>query len=73
VEYAEEDHEDVYIDNHLQLDLSAGYQVTPEGRLFLELVNLTNEPLVAYQGVRQRPIQMEYYRPWGRLGVRYVW
>jgi TonB-dependent receptor len=69
-EYAEDDFEDVYIDRHLQLDLSATYQVNQRSAIFLELVNLTNEPLVAYQGVRDRPIQMEYYRAWGRFGVR---
>jgi outer membrane receptor protein involved in Fe transport len=69
-EYAEDDFEDIYIDRHLQLDLSATYQVNRRSALFLELVNLTNEPHVAYQGVRDRPIQMEYYRAWGRLGVR---
>lgn len=69
-EYAEEDYEDVYIADHLQLDLSTGYRVNNRSQIFLELINLTNEPLVAYQGVESRPIQMEYYRPWGRLGVR---
>jgi TonB-dependent receptor len=72
-EYADEDFEDVYIADHLQLDLSASYQVTPSARVFLELVNLTNEPLIAYRGVRERPIQMEYYEAWGRLGVRLAW
>jgi TonB-dependent receptor len=72
-EYAEDDWEDVYIDRHLQVDFSGSYQVGPRARLFLELVNLTNEPLVAYQGVRERPIQMEYYQAWGRLGVRLAW
>jgi len=72
-EYAEEDFEDVYIDNHLQFDLSASVQVNDRSRVFLEVVNLTNEPFVAYQGVRERPIQMEYYQAWGRLGVRMAW
>lgn len=72
-EYAEEDFEDVYVDRRLQLDLSAGYTVTSRSHVFLELLNLTNEPFVAYQGVRERPIQMEYYQPWGRMGVRMAW
>jgi TonB-dependent receptor len=72
-EYAEEAFEDVYIDNHIQLDVTASYQVNGRSRVFLELINLTNEPLVAYQGIRERPIQMEYYGVWGRLGVRMAW
>lgn len=51
-EYADEDFQDVYIDNHLQFDLSASIQVNDRSRVFLEVVNLTNEPFVAYQGVR---------------------
>lgn len=38
-----------------------------------EMVNLTNEPLVAHQGTPDRPIQMEYYEPWGRIGLRMSW
>lgn len=72
-EYAEADYEDVYIDNHLQVDFAASYQVNDRSRVFLELVNLTNEPLIAYQGTPDRPIQMEYYEPWGRIGLRMAW
>ena len=57
----------------LELDVTASYQVNGRSRVFLELINLTNEPLVAYQGIRERPIQMEYYGVWGRLGVRMAW
>jgi TonB-dependent receptor len=62
---------DIWIDKHLQLDLSASYQITSGINIFLELVNLTNEPLRAFQGYEERPIQMEYYKPWSRLGIRY--
>jgi hypothetical protein len=69
----EEELEDVYIDRHMQLDASASLRTTNRSALFVELVNLTNEPFKAYQGVRERPIQMEYYERWGRLGFRYSW
>jgi TonB-dependent receptor len=72
-EYADDDFEDVFIDRHMQLDLSATWRVNNRSAVFLEMVNLTNEPLVAYQGTTDRPIQMEYYEPWGRLGVRVNW
>ncbi len=62
---------DEWIDKHLQIDFSASYQITPSFNVFLELVNITNEPLRAFRGYTERPIQMEYYKPWSRLGVRY--
>ncbi len=72
-EYADEAFEDVFVDKHLQLDLSSTYRVNHRGAIFLELVNLTNEPLIAYEGTRDRPIQMEYYQAWGRIGFRVNW
>lgn len=62
---------DEWIDKHLQIDFSASYQITPSLNIFLEWVNITNEPLRAYRGYTERPIQMEYYKPWSRLGIRY--
>ena len=72
-EYADDAFEDVYIDRHLQFDVSASYDATERSRVFLEVLNITNEPLVAYQGVKDRPIQMEFYEPWARMGVRMAW
>lgn len=69
-EYAGDAAEDLFVDRHLQLDASAQARVTERGAVFLELVNLTNEPYVVYQGSRERPVQQEYYRTWGRLGFR---
>ncbi|MGH7460805.1 MAG: TonB-dependent receptor domain-containing protein [Longimicrobiales bacterium] len=65
--------EDIYVDRRLQLDFSASQRVNGRATIFLELINLTNEPYRAFQGVGERPIQMEYYERWGRLGVRYSW
>jgi TonB-dependent receptor len=62
--------EDVYYDDHLQLDLAASVQVAKTARLVLELNNLTDEPLRYYEGTSDRPIQEEYYSWWGTLGVR---
>ncbi len=58
--------------SHLQLDFSSAYRFTPSTSLFLELVNLTNEPFRTYQGVSERPRQQEFYESWGRLGFRYT-
>jgi TonB-dependent receptor len=69
-EYADDAFEDAWVKHHLQLDGSLNVRVAPRGTVFLELVNLTNEPYIVYQGDRSRPIQMEYYDAWGRIGFR---
>ena len=63
--------EDVYYDDHLQLDLAASVQVASTVRVVVELNNLTDEPLRYYEGSPERPIQEEYYSWWGTLGVRF--
>jgi TonB-dependent receptor len=65
--------EDVYIDQHFQLDASLSIRTSLRSVIFAEVVNLTNEPFRAYQGVTERPIQIEYYERWGRLGFRFSW
>lgn len=71
-EYAEEAFEDAFIARHTRIDGTASYRFG-RASVFLEIVNLTNEPLIAYRGVRDRPIQMEYYQVSGRFGVRMNW
>ncbi len=63
---------DIWIDTHLQLDLSLSYQLTNTIKVYGEAVNLTNEPLRSYIGYTDRPIQLEYYKPWSRIGIRYA-
>jgi TonB-dependent receptor len=62
---------DIYYDDHAQLDFAASQRITSGLRLFVELNNLTNEPLRYYEGVPDRPIQEEYYRWWGTFGVKW--
>ncbi len=66
----EERLEDIHVDRHSQWDLSASYRRGP-ATIFGEFVNLTNEPYRAFIGVRERPVQLEYYERWGRIGIRY--
>lgn len=69
-EYGEEAVEDVFVGSRHQLDFSASYQVNPTGSVFVELVNLTNEPFRLIQGTDDRPRQIEFYEPWGQIGFR---
>jgi TonB-dependent receptor len=69
-EVGETDNEDIYYDNHYQLDLSARYRFSNKISLFLEVNNVLNEPLRYYIGSSDRPIQEEYYRIRGTFGLR---
>lgn len=68
---AEEREEDLVVAGHSRLDLAASFFVTARAQLFLDAVNLTNEPYVTYQSIPSRPRQREFYEPWISLGVRW--
>ncbi|MBX3146551.1 MAG: TonB-dependent receptor [Gemmatimonadales bacterium] len=72
-EYGEEAAEDILVDRHVQLDASASLRLPARATVFAELVNLTNEPYRVFQGDPSRPVQIEYYARWGRMGVRLHW
>jgi TonB-dependent receptor len=61
---------DQWVDNHTQLDLSAQQRISDKMSLFLEVINLTNEPYRIYEGSTNRPLQEEYYRWWGTIGLK---
>lgn len=61
---------DVFIDEHLQVDLAGRQRITRKLSVFFELINLTDEPYRVYQGSPDRPIQEEYYKWWGTLGFK---
>jgi TonB-dependent receptor len=64
--------EDRYVEDHIQVDLSAKYRVTPQFQLFGEFVNLGDEPYVAYQRGpgRARLLQYEEYSWTAKTGFR---
>jgi TonB-dependent receptor len=69
-EYGDEEAEDVYVGSRHQIDFSASYDVHTSGTIYVELLNLTNQPFVLYQGFEERERQREFYKPWGTIGVR---
>ena len=71
LEYGDDSDSDVFVNTHLQLDFSASYKINENFNVFFEMVNITNEPYRTYIGSEERPYQIEYYKPWGRLGLRY--
>lgn len=64
--------EDRFVENHNQYDLSARYRVTSQFQLFAEVVNLGDEPYVAYQNFagRKRLLQYEEYSWTAKTGFR---
>jgi TonB-dependent receptor len=63
--------EDLWVDDHTQLDFLGRVQLSKKISLTLELINLTDEPYRVFEGTEDRPRQEEYYGWWGALGVRF--
>jgi TonB-dependent receptor len=62
--------DDVYYDDHVQVDINASQRLTKNIRVYADVLNLTNAPLRYYAGTWDRPIQEEYYRWWLMFGVK---
>lgn len=64
---------DVYYANALHLDFTTNYAITPNLRVFLDALNLTNQPLMFFLGSAdsRRIQQEEFYSWWARVGVKY--
>lgn len=65
--------EDIFVKDRVQTDLSAGYAFNAHWRLFAEALNLSNQPFERYMGNKDQRIQREYYRQWGRFGIKFDW
>ena len=72
--YTEEVGEDIsrnlFFDSHAQWDLSLSQRINKWLRVYVDVLNLTNEPLRRFEGFRNRPVQEEYYRWWMTAGVK---
>ena len=62
---------DRYYDRQLFLDFNASYAFTPNFRFYVELNNITNQPLRYFQGERLRTMQVEYYNMRLQAGFKY--
>ncbi|MFD0699979.1 TonB-dependent receptor domain-containing protein [Myroides pelagicus] len=60
----------VWTDSNFTLDASATFALSSKIKFFLELNNLTNEPLKQYIGDKRRITSYEWYGIKGQLGVR---
>lgn len=71
LEVGESNEEDAWLKERLQVDLSASYRVWKGLTVYGNLINLTDEPYVVYLGDEDHPIQREFYKFWGHLGVKF--
>lgn len=63
--------EDRFYDRQFFLDLNASVKLTRQLRAFGEANNLTNQPLRYYQGIKERTMQAEFYRPRYNFGFKF--
>ncbi|MEE4660005.1 MAG: TonB-dependent receptor, partial [Halieaceae bacterium] len=64
--------EDRYVEDHMQIDLTANYDITDSIKIYSQFINLNDEPFVAYQRgpQRRRLLQYEEYSWTGRVGLQ---
>ena len=60
---------DSYYGDYTSLDFTASYHLNDDAMIYLELNNLTDEPLHYYLGDPSRPLQVEYYGIKGMVGL----
>ena len=64
--------EDEYLDSHVQLDAKGVYKINPHSSVFVELINLNDEPLRAYFGAPSRMRQFEEYSFFAKFGYKWI-
>ncbi|QOY90387.1 TonB-dependent receptor [Paludibaculum fermentans] len=63
--------DDNWLDNRLEIDFSVSQRLTKHLRVFIDLLNLGNEPYRVYLGTdSNRPIQEERYKIWAIAGLK---
>ena len=62
---------DTYYGEYTSLDATASYYLNDRTMIYVELNNLTDEPLQYYTGSVARPNQIEYYGVRGQVGIKY--
>ncbi len=71
IEVGGDPEEDIYVDNHAQLDFLFRVQASKKFSIVMEVINITNEPYTAYENTPNRIRQQEFYDWWATLGVRF--
>lgn len=61
---------DTYYDQSIHWDFNANYQITKSLNCFVDIINLSNQPLRYYMGSTDYFKQQEFYSWWGRIGLK---
>jgi outer membrane receptor protein involved in Fe transport len=69
-EYGSDKYTDRFYGQQSFVDINAYYALTPKLRVFIDLNNLTNQPLRYYQFEEQYTMQMEYYGFRAKIGMK---
>lgn len=62
---------DTYYGDYTSVDATASYYINDNAMIYMELNNLTDEPLQYFTGSESRPNQIEYYGIRGQIGFKY--
>ncbi|MBQ4837479.1 MULTISPECIES: TonB-dependent receptor [Pseudoalteromonas] len=62
---------DTYYGDYTSVDATASYYINDNAMIYIELNNLTDEPLQYFTGSERRPNQIEYYGIRGQVGFKY--
>ncbi|WP_334020512.1 TonB-dependent receptor [Alteromonas sp. S015] len=62
---------DTYYGDYTSVDATASYYLNDNAMIYMELNNLTDEPLQYFTGSESRPNQIEYYGIRGQIGFKY--
>ncbi|MEM1338690.1 MAG: TonB-dependent receptor [Bacteroidota bacterium] len=62
---------DFFLEERYQLDVNASQKITDNLTVFVEFVNLTNDPVITYQAVRDQVVNYEIYDWSARFGVNF--
>ena len=62
---------DVYQKARTTLDFTSSLDITKQIRVYFNVKNLTNEPLLIYEASSNRPIQREFYDETYEGGVKF--
>ena len=63
--------EDKFREERYQIDISLNQRITKKFSAFAEMLNVTNQPIIIYEGIRSRPTLIEYFGWWNRFGISY--
>ena len=61
---------DNWLDNRLEIDFSASQRIGKHVRVFIDMLNLGNDPYRVYIGDSSHSIQEERYKIWAITGIK---